>query len=217
MIPKILYKMVRKLITITAEPPTWEVYKEYVKIHPTAIIDPAASIKIYNPPVPPRICLEIGEGSHIFSTFALLRPQAKITVGKHCQLGASHFICAESIVVGDDVIMAWGCTIMDNDSHPLDWEHRKNDVKQSFQDYLADRSNFIKNKDWSHVAICPIIIGDRTWIGFNTTILKGASIGDNAVVGACSVVVKDVLTHTVVVGNPAREVSTSAKVNRPNG
>ena len=214
MIRRILKRVVRKLIEVTSAPTSWEVYKDYIKIHPTAIIDQTASIKIFNPPTPPRICLEIGEGSQIYSTFCLLRPQAKITIGKHCELGASQFICAESIEIGDDVIMAWGVTIMDSHAHPLDWEHRKNDVKQSYQDYLTDRSNFIKNKNWSHVAVCPIMIGDKAWIGFNVAILKGVTVGNKAIVGACSVVARDVLPNAVVVGNPARNIAYTLKIDK---
>jgi acetyltransferase-like isoleucine patch superfamily enzyme len=185
---------------------SWEKYKDFIKIHPTVIIDPVSSIKIFNPPDPPRICLEIGEGSHIFSTFALLRPQAKITIGNRCQLGASQFVCAEAITVGDDVLMAWGITVVDTDSHALDWEHRKHDVAQAYNDYREDKSNLIRNKDWMHVESRPITIGDRSWIGFNAAILKGVTVGDNAVVGACTVVARNVFAYTVVSGNPAAVV-----------
>ena len=185
---------------------SWEIYRDYVRIHPTAIIDPSASIKIFNPPASPEILLEIGEGSHIFSSFSLLRPQAKIRIGKRCQLGNSHFICSESIEVGDDVIMAWGITVMDNDSHALHWEHRKNDVRKCYEDYLEDQDNFIKNKEWSNINMGPVVIENKSWIGFNAVILKGVVIGHNAVIGACSVVAKDVPPFSIVAGNPARIV-----------
>lgn len=203
----ILKKILRGLgLTPGTGPTSWEIYRDYVKIHPTAIIAPTAAIKIFNPPVPPQICLEIGEGSHIFSTFALLRPEARIRVGRRSQLGNSQFICADSIEVGDDVLMAWGATVMDNDSHALEWEFRKNDVQQSYKDYQVDKSNFIKNKDWSHVAMGPIVIGNKTWVGFNVSILKGVTIGDESVLGAGSVVVRNVSSNTVVAGNPAKAV-----------
>lgn len=212
-----IYRKIRKMLrpTLGMQSPivqpsvvvsSWEQYKDYIRIHPTAIIAPSASIKIFNPPNPPRVCLEIGEGSHIFSAFSLLRPEAKITIGKRCQLGSSQFICADSIAVGDDVLMAWGVTLMDTDSHALAWEYRKNDATQAYEDYCTDKSNFIKNKDWSHVLTRPIILKDRTWIGFNAAILKGVTVGNNAVVGACSVVVKDAPPYTVVCGNPANVV-----------
>src|SRR5262249_13081651 len=154
------------------------------------IIDPAASIQIFCPPDPPEICLEIGEYSHIFSTFSLLRPQARIRVGRRSQLGSSLFVCADSIEVGDDVLMAWGITVMDNDSHSVTWDQRKNDVMRAYQDYRVDPSNLIKNKDWSHVATGAIAIGDRSWIGFGSSILKGVRLGYEAVVGAGSVVTR---------------------------
>lgn len=50
----------------------------------------------------------------------------------------------------------------------------------------------------------PIHIGRNAWIGAGATILPGVTVGDNAVVGAASVVTKDVAPDTVVVGNPAR-------------
>lgn len=52
----------------------------------------------------------------------------------------------------------------------------------------------------------PIHIGRNVWIGAGATILPGVTIGDNAVVGAASVVTKDVASDTIVAGNPARLV-----------
>ena len=61
-----------------------------------------------------------------------------------------------------------------------------------------------------------VTIGNNVWIGGNATILPGVTIGDNCVIGAGSVVTKDVAPNTVVGGNPARvikHISTSASVD----
>lgn len=50
----------------------------------------------------------------------------------------------------------------------------------------------------------PIVIGDDVWIGINATVLPGITVGHGAIVGAGSVVTKDVAPNTVVAGNPAR-------------
>jgi len=184
----------------------WEIYKDYILIGNTTIIDNSASLKIYNLSSKEFINLEIGYGSHIFSSFNILKESAKIVIGNNCQLGAVNFICAENIIVGNDVLMAWGITIMDNDSHSIEWENRRNDIKQCYEDYLLDKNNFIKNKDWTNVKTKKIIIEDKVWIGFNSTVLKGVSIGEGAVIGANSVVVSNIPAWTVAAGNPARVI-----------
>ena len=51
-----------------------------------------------------------------------------------------------------------------------------------------------------------VVIGDRVWIGYRAVILPGVTIGEGAVIAACSVVTKDVAPHTIVAGNPARKI-----------
>jgi acetyltransferase-like isoleucine patch superfamily enzyme len=187
-------------------PPSFVEHARYIRIHPGAVVAPTASIKIFTVPETPRVCLEIGANSHIFSNFAFLRPEATIKIGERCQLGASSFICAERIDVGDDVLMAWNITLMDNDAHALDWPHRADDAKIFLADYRANPDNALKNKPWSRVPIQPIRIGNKAWIGFNASILKGVSLGDEVIVGACSVVTRSIPSNAVAAGNPARVV-----------
>lgn len=126
------------------------------------------------------------------------RSGASVVIGDRTFIGGSKLIAAQRIEVGSDVLISWGCTIVDHDSHPLHWEDRKNDVVE----FLHGR------KDWSKVKISPVKICDRAWIGFGVTILEGVTIGEGAVIGAASVVTKDVAPYTVVAGSPARIIKT---------
>ena len=100
--------------------------------------------------------------------------------------------------------MAWGIVIYDHNSHSIYWEERKRDNKQCYEDYLKHNGDNIYNKDWTSVVSKPILIESKVWIGFDVTILKGVTIGEGAVIGAKSVVTKDVEPWTVVAGNPAK-------------
>lgn len=57
----------------------------------------------------------------------------------------------------------------------------------------------------------PIIVGNNVWIGANVTVVPGVTIGDNCVIGAGSVVTKDIPDNTVAVGNPCKVIKSIDK------
>ncbi|MGH8104928.1 MAG: acyltransferase [Arenimonas sp.] len=116
--------------------------------------------------------------------------------------GGTQLICRDSISIGSNVTIAWGCALSDHNSHSLDWRNRMADLQQQFADVRAGR-NFIHRKDWSTVTSRGIIIEDKVWLGFGVIVLNGVRIGEGAIVGAGSVVRSDVPAWTVVCGNPA--------------
>ena len=127
-----------------------------------------------------------------------------IVVGNRTYIGRSHLVCHSNINIGSDVIISWGVTIVDHNSHAIDWTCRAVDV-----------SDWAKGtKSWEHVKRGPVVIQDKVWIGFNAIILKGITLGEGAVIGAGSVVTKDVPAYTVVVGNPARVIRKLAENER---
>jgi galactoside O-acetyltransferase len=142
----------------------------------------------------PDCSLTIGNDCDLHCSFTLEGPGARIALGNRVYIGASHLISACAITVEDDVFIAWGVTIIDHNSHPLDFQHRRHD-----QAWLPNA----QPKDWTVVKKQPVCIGARAWIGFHSIILKGVSIGHDAVVGAGAVVTRDVPPGTVVGGNPA--------------
>jgi len=137
-----------------------------------------------------------GPGCMIEGHIYFERPDAKVMIGSNTFMGGSMIATATGVDIGSNVLIAWGCCIVDHNSHALDWRLRVDDTK----------GWIVGQKDWSHVKIQPIKICDNAWIGFNSIILKGVTIGEGAIVAAGSVVTKDVPPYTTVAGNPARVI-----------
>ncbi len=150
-----------------------------------------------------RIYVTIGRVGIISASFIFESPKGEVIIGDNVHIGYGTFISRSKITVGNDVTMAWGITLYDHNSHSIYWSDRKNDNSQCYQDYMNCNGNNIVNKDWSNVRSAPITIHDKVWIGFDVTILKGVTIGTGTVVGAKSVVTKDIPSWVVVAGNPA--------------
>jgi len=142
--------------------------------------------------------LTVGENSIVHAHISFEEAGGEVRIGNRSFIGRSHLVCYRSLVIGDDVIMSWGITVVDHDSHPINWEARCSDVV----DWAKGRKN------WKHVAHAPVVVKDKAWIGFNVSVLKGVTIGEGAVIGACSVVTRDIPAYTLAVGNPARVVKS---------
>ncbi len=148
--------------------------------------------------------LLIGDHCIISNQLVFESGKGSVKIGDRTFIGGGQLICVDQINVGNDVLISWGCTIMDNDAHSLVWEERKNDLLDWKKGLEEKKIGFYK--DWSHVKGKPIVIKDKAWIGFNSIILKGVTIGEGAVVGAGSVVREDVPDYSLVIGNPAKVV-----------
>ena len=147
--------------------------------------------------------VSIGKNSMLGCTFVFESDEGMIEVGDDTFInGGTSLISRSHIKIGNSVTIAWGCTIYDHNSHSLDYQERQKDITRQNNDY-RNGQNFIFSKDWSTVKSKPIVIEDNVWIGFDSVILAGVTIGKGAIVGAKSVVRQDVEPWTVVIGNPA--------------
>jgi UDP-2-acetamido-3-amino-2,3-dideoxy-glucuronate N-acetyltransferase len=115
---------------------------------------------------------------------AFVEIQKKASVGSNCKIQSHTFIC-EGVTIEDCVFVGHG-VMFTNDKYP-----RAANPDGSLQ----------SEKDW---AVVPTVVKKGASIGTNATILCGITIGEYAIVGAGSVVTRDVPPRTVVAGNPAR-------------
>ena len=130
---------------------------------------------------------EIGDESRI-GTFVEI--QKGVRIGRRVKISSHTFIC-EGVTIEDEVFVGHGVMFI-NDRYP--------------RATTADGTPQTES-DW-HVA--PTVVKRRASIGSNATILCGVTIGEEAIVGAGSVVTHDVPAGTIVAGNPARVIRSVA-------
>lgn len=152
--------------------------------------------------------ISVGKDCLLTGSMFLEREKGKISIGDRTYIGGgTKIISAEEVEIGSDVMFSWNCTLIDTNSHSLIFEERKND-NIAWKKGMSEGAEG-KYKDWSQVISAKVTIKDKAWIGFNSIILKGVTIGEGAVVAAGSVVTKDVPDYTIVGGNPAKEIGKS--------
>lgn len=128
---------------------------------------------------------------------------SKVTVGRGTY-GTPEIVgvFSESLTIGSFVSIASEVTII--------LANHKSDGVSTYPfknvDWVSKEFRPIQIPDVHAVSKGPVVIGNDVWIGKSAIILPGVSIGDGAVIGAQSVVTKDVLPYSVAVGNPARLV-----------
>lgn len=112
---------------------------------------------------------------------------SRIIIGNNVGISGSTINATTSVSIGDNTIIGSGCLITDTDSHPILAEHR-----------------LLQYGGAQYTKHAPIVIEDNVFIGARSIIMKGVHIGNGSVVGAGSVVTKDVPANVIVAGNPAK-------------
>ncbi|MCU1589043.1 MAG: putative acetyltransferase [Frankiales bacterium] len=111
----------------------------------------------------------------------------RLTIGHETNVNGlgTKILVADAITIGAGCTFSWDVQLLDNDFHTMTVDG----VQQP--------------------SAAPIVIGDRVWVGTRAIVLKGVTIGDDAVVAAGAVVTKDVPAHAVVAGMPAKVIGSS--------
>jgi maltose O-acetyltransferase len=125
----------------------------------------------------------LGEGAYV-------KPPLFVDYGENITIGARTFINfnltaldVAAITIGEDCQIGPNVQLL-TPLHPIDPEPRRDKLE----------------------AAKPIVIGDNVWLGGGVIVCPGVSIGENSVIGAGSVVAKDIPANVVAVGNPARVI-----------
>ena len=120
-----------------------------------------------------------------------------LVIGDYCYVGDDTLISVNtSVTIGNDVAIAHGVQIFDNTSHPIDWRER--------QDHT--RGILTGTGSGARFPGRPVSIGDNVWLGTNSLIRAGVSIGARSIVSAMAMVTEDVPSDVIVAGNPATVV-----------
>ncbi len=123
----------------------------------------------------------VGENSKIG---AFVEIQKNAAIGKNCKISSHSFLC-EGVTIEDNVFVGHNVTF----------------VNDTFPRATTSQGTLQTDEDWS---CTPTLVKSGASIGSSVTLLCGITIGENAIVGAGSVVTKDVPSNTIVAGNPAK-------------
>jgi acetyltransferase-like isoleucine patch superfamily enzyme len=116
---------------------------------------------------------------------AFVEVQKNVTIGSRCKISSHTFVC-EGVSIEDDVFIGHGVMFI-NDPYP---RATANGALQTEADWVVE----------------PTIVKKGASIGSNSTILCNVTIGEHSIIGAGSVVTKDVPPNTIAAGNPARVI-----------
>lgn len=157
------------------------------RLYPTArILDHAGRGK----------AIQIGPHTHVRGELMTFGHGGRIALGAYCYVGEQTRIwSAYDIAIGDRVLISHGVNIFDNDTHPHGPRARHEQFKAIITTGHPDRLDLDG---------APVVLEDDVLVGCMSIILAGVTVGRGSIVGAGSVVTKDVPAWSVVAGNPAR-------------
>ncbi len=119
-------------------------------------------------------------------TIIIARYGGNIEIGDGFGISGTTIYSTSSIKIGKNATIGANCKIIDSDFHPINSEYRRLGLNQQY------------------TKRAPIYIGDNCFIGMNSIILKGTTIGNNVVIGAGSVVSGTFPDNCIIAGNPAK-------------
>ena len=138
-------------------------------------------------------------GAHTYlGTMFDVGARGRVTLGEYALVHGARIISDSLVEIGDYALLSWNVVLMDSYRLPLDPEARRVALRA-----LPGCTPRALPPDG---LARPIRLEPNVWIGFDSCVLPGVTIGRGSIVGARSVVTEDVPPYTVVAGNPARHI-----------
>ena len=151
----------------------------------------------------------IGDNCRVSSGQIVCKEGGSVNIGSFCVLEDNvGLYCLNKITIGSYTGIAYGTTILDNNTHRTGVEDR---IKHRIRVSPIGEGYPGLGNGWELSDSDSVIIGECVWIGVGCTVLKGVTIGDGSIVARDSVVTKDVPPYTIVAGNPARPIKNLEK------
>jgi acetyltransferase-like isoleucine patch superfamily enzyme len=170
---------------------------ENAAVDDTAYVETTYSFCFFRSELPRGV--EIGPGASTYlGTMFDVGPRGRVKLGKFALVHGARIICDSEIIIGDYALLSWNVVLMDTYRVAFDVSERRKALER-----VPTRTPRLADVD---VPARPVRIGANVWIGFDSCVLPGVTIGEGSVVGARSVVAEDVPPYAVVAGNPARVI-----------
>lgn len=124
--------------------------------------------------------------------------EGRLKIGDYSFIGHGRIYASNNVTIGDHCLLSDNVSILDSDLHPVSAKARAASAIKLVGGEFLDV--------YSGVGNAPVVIGDNCWIGYGSAVLKGVKLGIGAIVGAGSVVTRDVPPWAIVAGNPAKVI-----------
>lgn len=165
------------------------------RIDPGAYVETSYSFRLCRSRAQPALMMAEGSSAYLGTMFDL-GENGRVRVGRYALLHGARFICDGKVVIGEYALISWNVVIMDTYRMSTDPAVRRHQIQS--------RRSHPSSVDGAGIVPRPVTLGPNVWVGFDSCILPGVTVGEGAIVGARSVVVDDVPPFWLAAGNPAR-------------
>jgi acetyltransferase-like isoleucine patch superfamily enzyme len=168
-----------------------------VRVAASAYIETTFSFTQFRGERPDAVTIGQGASTYLGTMFDV-GPNGRVALGDYALVHGARIICESAVTIDDYALVSWNVVLMDSYRVPVDPELRRELVRR----VPSLQARRVEAVDPGR----PIHVGRGAWLGFDSCVLPGVTVGEGAIVGARSVVDSDVEPFTIVAGNPARLV-----------